>query len=165
MAYTLNFNIVLPSGQTGLTLEAQIVDNVGANVGSAITAGFTEIGVGNYLWSSANAIPNDHRGGVKFQISGGGVLKAFAAINPEEAELDKILTKDNITELAQGIPSATPTLIAAIMLLYMQLRNKADADSNTGFKNIRNNADAIIAKKAISDAANVFTEGKMQSGP
>lgn len=81
--YTLDIGIALGGSQTGLTLSAQLVDTTGANVGSAVTSGFVEIGAGNYLWHYA-AFPDGHRGGVKF--SAGATLKAFIAINPEEAE-------------------------------------------------------------------------------
>lgn len=81
--YTLDIALALGSSQTGLTLSAQLVDTTGANVGGAIGTGFVEIGQGNYLWHYA-AFPDGHRGGVKF--SAGATLKAFVAINPEEAE-------------------------------------------------------------------------------
>jgi len=167
MTYTLDFNIALGSLQTGLTLEAQLVDTVGANVGSAITTGFTEIGLGNYLWHTT-AVPDGHRGGVKFQLSPGGVLKAFAAVNPEEAEnLDSLITKmlvnhDVLAELAAAAPAATPTPAAALMLFYMTLRNKLK--TITGFQQYHNDAGTVIAKSAVGDVAGVFTRGEM-TGP
>ena len=82
MAYRLCWNLDL--GETGLTLSAQLVSSTGANVGSAITTGFTEIGGGHYLWDSGTNIPDGHRGGVKFLA--GSTLKQFGSINPEEAE-------------------------------------------------------------------------------
>ncbi len=85
MAYTLDVNLVLGAVNTGLTLEAQLVNSAGAAVGSAVTTGFTEIGGGNYLWHYT-AWPDGHRGGVIFQVSPGGALKAFCSINPEEVE-------------------------------------------------------------------------------
>jgi hypothetical protein len=86
MAYTLDFSLALGAGNTGLTLEAQIVDTAGANVGAAITTGFVEFGAsGNYLWHTA-AMPDSHRGGVIFRLSGGGAVKAFAAVNGQEVE-------------------------------------------------------------------------------
>jgi len=86
MAYTLDYAISLGSNQTGLTLAARLVDTDGANTGSEITTGFTEIGDGNYHWHYAS-FPDDHRGGVKFyEDEVPGVILAFASINPEEAE-------------------------------------------------------------------------------
>jgi hypothetical protein len=83
MAYTLTIGLALGSSQTGLTLTAQLVDTTGANVGSAVTTGFVELGVGNYTWTYAS-FPDDFRGAIKF--SSGATLKAIAAVNPQEAE-------------------------------------------------------------------------------
>jgi hypothetical protein len=91
MPYTLDISIVLPNTETGITdWVAQLVNTAGANVGAAITTGFVEIGGGNYLWHYAN-FPDGHRGGVKFyRSSAPTVIRAFVAINPEEAEnIDK----------------------------------------------------------------------------
>ena len=86
MAYTLDLAISLGSSKTGLTLNAQIVDTSGVDVGSAITTGFTEVGTGTYLLHYT-AVPDSHRGGIKFYESGApGTVLAFGAINPEEAE-------------------------------------------------------------------------------
>ena len=64
MSYTLDYTISLGSAATGLTLNAQIYDTAGGNVGAAITTGFTEIGTGTYHLH-CTTIPDDHRGGVK----------------------------------------------------------------------------------------------------
>ncbi len=85
MAYTLDINLNLGAANTGLTLEALLVNTAGASVGSAVTTGFTEIGGGNYLWHYA-AWPDGHRGGVIFRLSPAGAVKAFVSINPEEVE-------------------------------------------------------------------------------
>jgi hypothetical protein len=42
MSYTLGLAIILAEDDTGLTLRGQLVDNSGANVGSAFTTGFAE---------------------------------------------------------------------------------------------------------------------------
>ena len=52
MAYTLTIPIALGTSKTGLTLKAQLVDTAGADVGSAITTGFVEIG-GSYPFTPA----------------------------------------------------------------------------------------------------------------
>lgn len=101
MVYTLDIPIALGSSQTGLTLEAQLVNTSGADVGSAVTTGFTEIGLGNYLWHYAS-FPDGHRGGVKFRLSGGGTLKAFTAINPEEAENTDAKTSTRLAPTTAG---------------------------------------------------------------
>lgn len=90
--YTLDIPIVLTASQTGLVLKAQLVNSAGANVGSEITGAVVEIGGGNYL-AHLTAIPDGHRGGVKFYTGSlPSGLKAFAAINPEEAENTDVKT-------------------------------------------------------------------------
>lgn len=86
MSYTLDIAIALGKKKTGLTLSAQLVDTSGANVGSSVTTGFTEIGSGFYLWHYTG-FPDGHRGGVKFLASGS--LVAFVSINPEQAERNR----------------------------------------------------------------------------
>lgn len=81
MPYTFDTAIALDTA--GLTLSAQLVNSTGANVGSAVTTGFVDLGSGFYVWHY-ESFPDGHRGAVKF--SAGGALKAIAPINPEEAE-------------------------------------------------------------------------------
>lgn len=103
MAYTLSINLALASTDTGLSLSAQLIDTAGANVGSAVTTGFVEIGVGNYLWTYAD-FPDGFRGGVKF--SSGGTVKAFTAINPQDGEY--------LDAKVSGLPSALLDLASAV---------------------------------------------------
>lgn len=83
MAYRRCISIALGGSQIGLTLSAQLIDTAGANVGSLITTGFSEIGVGNYLLDYAS-FPDGHRGAIKFLT--GATLRAVLAINPEDFE-------------------------------------------------------------------------------
>jgi hypothetical protein len=76
---------------------------------------------------------------------------------------NQILAGDTLAELSQGIPAATPTLSAAMMLLYMALRNKRDVTAS--WDEIHNDAATVIAKAALSDDATTFTRAEMQSGP
>lgn len=103
MPYALEFSIALGSSQVGLTLEARLVDTAGVNVGSAIAAGFFEHGLGNYQWL-ASAIPDGFRGSVRFQLAGGGTLKAIAAINPEEAERIDALVSSRLATAGYTVP-------------------------------------------------------------
>ena len=84
MAYTLDFAFF---GRTaGVTdWRAQLIDTTGANVGSAVGTGFVDVGNGFYQWHYA-AIPDAHRGGVKFYRLADSIVLAVASINPEEAE-------------------------------------------------------------------------------
>lgn len=95
MSYELDFS--LKGLSTGLTLNAQLVNTVGTNVGSAVTTGFTEIGDGFYLWH-ASAIPDDHRGGVKIYEQGvPGTILFFDDINPEKAERIDAMVSSRVT--------------------------------------------------------------------
>jgi len=109
MAYTLDFSISLGSTKTGLTLNGQLVDTAGVDVGVAIVTGFTEIGNGCYLLDHST-IPDDHRGGIKIYASSvPGTILAFGSINPEEAEyLDvAVSTRSTLTQ-ADILSDATP---------------------------------------------------------
>lgn len=107
MAYTLCFAITLGSRYAGITLNAQIVSTAGANTGSAITTGFTEIANGHYLLN-LTTIPDDHRGGIKFYESGAaGTILAFASINPEEGEY-------GVDPLGSGSITFTYTLTSTV---------------------------------------------------
>ena len=74
----------------------------------------------------------------------------------------KALNDDALSELAQGIPSATPTVKAALMLLYMMARNKLTVTATE--KGIYNNAGTKIAKKVLSDDATTYEEAEAVSG-
>lgn len=95
MAYTLTINLALGAGRAGLAdLRAQLLDTDAADVGAEISTGFAEIGGGNYLWTSA-AIPDGHRGGVKFyRAADVGTILASASINPQETENADIKTSE-----------------------------------------------------------------------
>ena len=69
---------------------------------------------------------------------------------------------DVLAELAQAIPSATPSLAAAVMLLYMTLRNKIDVTAS--IKEVHNDAGTIIATKALTDDATTYSEAEMIAG-
>lgn len=91
MAYTLDVNLALGAGNAGLTLEMQLKSTTGVNVGSAVTAGFVDLTLGNYLFHYAGW-PDGHRGVAVFQVSPGGAVKAAVAINAEEFENTDIKT-------------------------------------------------------------------------
>ena len=70
-----------------------------------------------------------------------------------------------ISELSQGIPTATPTLRTAVMLMYMAMRNKLVVQtSGTDAIEIYNDAGTIIAKKLITDDGADYTEAEAVSG-
>ncbi len=72
---------------------------------------------------------------------------------------------DAIAELSVAVPSTTPSLMNAVMLMYMALRNKLRTQtSGTDALEIHNDAGTIICKKLISDDNEDYTEDKMISG-
>ena len=69
----------------------------------------------------------------------------------------------NLPEIAQGIPSATPTPADAWMLVYMALRNKLVTTPSEYA--VYDDAGTKIAKKAITVVDGVsYTEAEMISG-
>jgi hypothetical protein len=85
--------------------------------------------------------------------------------------MTKVLSEVNnaldtaISELSQGIPTATPTLRTAAMLMYMALRNKLDvATSGTDTLEIHSDDGTRIAQKLLNDDGSDYSEDKMSSG-
>jgi len=71
-----------------------------------------------------------------------------------------------IAEIAQGVPSATPSLRNAAMLMYMALRDRLDVDtSGTDALEVYNDAGVVIAKKLVTDDGTTYSEAKMVTGP
>lgn len=81
------------------------------------------------------------------------------------AEMVDVLTVDAISEIAQGVPSSTPNLADAVMLMYMALRNKTDvATSGTDTLEIHNDAGTRVCQKLLTDDGSDYSEAKMTSG-
>lgn len=68
-----------------------------------------------------------------------------------------------MSELVQAAPSATPTLQAAIMALYMVLRNQTLTTS--GQISYTNNAGTVIFKCSLADTGTTFIKSQCGSGP
>ena len=99
----------------------------------------------------------------------GADIAADIAANASPTE---VLTQVNaaldtaIAEIAQGVPSATPSLRNAAMLMYMALRNRIAVDTTaTDVLEIRNDADVVIAKKLVTDDGTIYGEAEMVTGP
>lgn len=67
-------------------------------------------------------------------------------------------SSDVIAELGVATPAATPSVGAAIMLLYMALRNAHTSTSDT--EAIKNDEGTSICTAALSDVAGTFTKGE-----
>ncbi len=75
-----------------------------------------------------------------------------------------IATEDiTLAELAQGQPSATPTLKDAIMLLFMALRNLTTTSSS--LLEVNNDAGTVITKGTLNDDGSDFIKAKLVTGP
>lgn len=67
-----------------------------------------------------------------------------------------------ISELGVGIPTATPSLREAAILMYMMSRNKVDVPtSGTDTLEIYNDAGTKITEKLLTDVAGDYSEAKM----
>lgn len=98
MSYRVTVSVNLGLGETGVVLNAQLIDTSGSNVGSLITTGFVEVGNGTYLWDYS-LVPDDFRGGVVFTDSGTSEVVSIMSLSPEDVEL--------IGEILSGVGSIT----------------------------------------------------------
>lgn len=99
--------------------------------------------------------------------TGASIPALIAALNDlsaaeVNAEMVDVLTVDTISELTAP-PAATPTMVQAVMLVYMALRNKRDATAT--LDEIHNDAGTVIAKSTLSDDGTTFTRAKLAAGP
>jgi hypothetical protein len=80
---------------------------------------------------------------------------------------EQLFNTNTMSELSQAAPTATPTVEAALMLLYMALRNRVDVDTTGGtdYKEFYNDGGTVICKKAVSDDGSTYTETEMETGP
>lgn len=148
MAYTLIVGLALGSSQTGLTLSAQLKDTAGSNVGSAVTSGFVELGVGNYSWTYA-AFPDNFRGVVVFTAS--AVVKACAAINPEEADDAPI---PDVASDADARLSKRKMIRALFNRFFDEVTQTATQQK------VKNDAGTVISTMTVGDDGNAQTKAK-----
>lgn len=100
-----------------------------------------------------------------------GATLATAQGNYAPAIPSEVLTQVNaaldtaISELAVAAPTATPTVRTGLMLLYMALRNRLDAQtSGTDALEIYRDDGTLIAQKLVTDDGSDYSEAKMTSG-
>lgn len=92
----------------------------------------------------------------------GGMSTAMKAeVNVEAKD---VLATDTFSELAQGTPSATPTIVSALQLIYKMARNKSWLTSTS--YTLFNDAGATVDQKAtVSDDGTTFKREEVESGP
>lgn len=79
------------------------------------------------------------------------------ALSSIASQIASALNTSTMSELT-GIPSATPTIYQALMLIYMALRNQHTATS--GQEKIYNSAGSVISTANVSDDGTTFTKGQ-----
>lgn len=153
MSYELTFAISIGVSNAGLSdLRAQLFDDSGSDVGSAVSSGFTELGDGFYVWNYAS-IPADHRGGVKFYSNAdSGTILSAAAINPEEAEYTDIATSGLATTL-----SSISSAVAAIPAAVWAVATSGLTTAGTIGKLLVDNIDSPISGISITAIWNTLT--------
>jgi hypothetical protein len=118
---------------------------------------------------SAGTLAADAIGASEFNQAAADKIWASAARTLTDVTLAQLRTSlgvdgsDVLAELAQAIPSATPSLGAAIMLLYMALRNLHTSTATV--ESIANDAGTVIAKATLSDDGTTFTKAELVAGP
>ena len=156
----------LPSALVGGRMDS----SVGAMAAAVITAAAHAASAVDAAALATDAV-NEIRDAILSDSTpfAGANIDASIAANATPAE---VLTQINaaldtaISELTQGVPTATPTLRTCGMLLYMALRNRLEVDTTgTDELTIRNNAETVIAKKLVTDDGTIYSEAEMISGP
>jgi hypothetical protein len=119
------------------------VGSVTGNVGGNVTGSVGSIAIGGIAASSFAADAIDAT-----------ALAATAANEIRDAVWAKVEAE------LTGDPGATPTVLQALMLPYMAIRNLRATDSGGGTDTICNSAGATILTASITDAAGIFTKAK-----
>lgn len=116
---------------------------------------------------SSRAIPGDLMGIVASGITAAkfaaDAIGASALATDAVNEIRDAIWAKTFSELAQAIPAATPSAEAAIMALYMALRNAIQITATE--KRVTNDAGTVIFKKALSDNGTTYTEAEAVAGP
>lgn len=163
-----------------LAVEAIDISDGTMKTGDAgnITAQISKDGGGNAATNDANPTELDntnHPGVYIFDLlqaeTNADLIVITASSSTGDISLGEpfiILTQERteditLTEVVQGVPSATPTLNNALMLLYMALRN--ELSESAALMEIKNNAGTVICKAMMNDDNTTFVKAKLESGP
>ena len=91
----------------------------------------------------------------------GGMSTAMAA--EVNVECKDVLATDTFSELAQGAPSATPTIVSALQFIYKLARNKIEQTSTE--PSVYDDAGAVVDQKSVvSDDGTTATRGEFITG-
>ena len=112
------------------------------------------------------ALPNaaaGASGGVPLSVDSAGGVNTVEISGTAQTAADVGALGASITELSQAQPPKNPTLLQAVMLLYMAFRNNFTITGSA--RTIQNDAGTVIAKATLSDDGVTYTEAKLVSGP
>lgn len=99
-------------------------------------------------------------------ITGGsGVLIDTDAVDADALKADAVdeIWAKAMSDLAQGAPSSTASVLVAINWLYEAFRNKSETTA-TRITIFKDDAATELARSTISDDATTFTKGEMATG-
>lgn len=144
--------------------EVDITHQVGGLVPTPTTTGVPDVNVERWLDTLVTLSAGAPDVNIQSTDDIGLSTTQKADVNTEVLD---VMDVDTFTELSQGVPSATPTHRAALMLIYMALRNRLDVDTagGTDHKEIYNDANVVITKKVLTDDGSTYREDKMITGP
>lgn len=140
---------------TGLTIAAVsgAVGSVTGAVGSVTGA------VGSVTGNLSGSVGSIAIGGIAAASFAADAIDATALAATAANEIRDAVWAKAEAELT-GDPGATPTVLQALMLPYMAIRNLRVTDSGGGTDTICNSAGATILTASITDAASIFTKAK-----
>ena len=166
------------TGDTVMQYTKQLINLLAGAAGIVANPSEQAPGNGINIFEILNAIHTDvtglagsaMRGTDSAMLAANGALEAtVAALN--DISTANVLTQINaaldtaISELSQGVPTTTPTVRTALMLMYMAMTNKFDVQtSGTDAIEIHNAAGTRIAQKLITDDGSDYSAAKMISG-
>ena len=101
--------------------------------------------------------------GGRMDSSVGAMATGTLTADAVAADVTTEIWAQTLTELAQAVPSATPSVLNAITLLYMIARNQVTVTSTS--KTFSNDAGTVVFKKALTDDGTTYTEAEMATGP
>jgi len=152
------------TGTTGLTLAATTgLGNQTANITGNLSGSVGSVGVGGIAATTFAAGAIDAAAIAANAIGASEI--ATDAIDADALAADAVteIWGKAIAELAQAAPSATPSVLNALALLYMAARNQITVTAST--KSFTNDAGTVVFKKALSDDGTTYTEAEAVSGP
>lgn len=154
---TIDTNVDAVLVDTGTTLPASISglnDPTAAAIRAEMDSNSTQLAA---IVADTNELQSDDVPGLIAALNDISSANVLTQVN---AALDTA-----ISELSQGIPTATPTMRTGLMLLYMALRNRLDVNtSGTDELAVYNDAGTKIARKLLTDDGSDYSEAEMTSG-